>query len=168
MEIEELSLQLRRAYRLVPPVTSAQSSICRAKSPRDSAWTSTAGRLSSTLIRRHVGRRTCRANGPGICCPDTASTSPTRHPARCAMEVTCYNLRYGEADTGFTKLCEDTARGEPDFTQLVAPEHCATYLDSGILLRWTARRRRTVRNFGQNCGTKNGRKQTSSLLRSTA
>jgi hypothetical protein len=36
---------------------------------------------------------------------------------------------WAEADTGFSKLCAETARGEPDSMKLAAPESCETRLN---------------------------------------
>jgi hypothetical protein len=122
MEIEDLTLQLRRAYRLVHGYQNATIDLARE-------------------IATRLGLEFCRWSPVFNNAPGRYRTDITRNwkwdllPAYSLyiaftspgpIERGSYMLiLWAEADTGFSKLCEES-RGEPDFRKLEAPEGCAT------------------------------------------
>ncbi|MEO8801793.1 MAG: hypothetical protein ABI375_00380 [Rudaea sp.] len=123
MEIEGLSLQLRRAYRLVHGYQRAIIDLSHEIMIRlgldffcwSPVFNDTPPRCTTDLSRKWSWDLL-----PGYSIYFAYTTPGPIQPGSYML------ILWAEADTGFSKLCEDTKRGEPDFAQLDAPEHCAT------------------------------------------
>jgi hypothetical protein len=123
MEIEDLTLQLRRAYRLVHGYQHAIIDLSREIATRLGlefyCWSPAFNELPGKY-RTDISRKWTWGLLPAYSIY-IVFTSPG------PIEKGSYMLiLWAEADTGFSKLCEETSRGEPDFTKLDAPESCAT------------------------------------------
>ena len=123
MEVDDLTLQLRRAYRLVHGYQRAIFDLAREIGARlglefycwEPVFNDAPGRF-----RTDISRKWAWDFLPAYSIY-FAFTSPGPIKKGSYMLVL-----WAEADTGFSKLCEETSRGEPDFTKLDAPENCAT------------------------------------------
>lgn len=123
MEIEDLTLQLRRAYRLVHGYQHATINLSREIAARlgleffcwSPVFNDAPGRPRTDILRKWTWDLLPAYSIYLV------FTSPG--PVKSGSYML---ILWAEADTGFSKLCEETSRGEPDFMKLDAPENCET------------------------------------------